>query len=910
MHILKQYLCVALAAVSIPSMASVVAPGDGPYFSLRKDQTLYIYDKSSRDLIPQLAAYNEAVRAMYDLGYGWKLDEEMDLVLTSPKQQIANAYATVSPNIKTVWFPSGVALSEEFADSSWLLLLNIHEVAHLYQLNAKGGFNSKLKRVFGNAFVLVPFVPLFIHPNFLTPSFIIEGNATFNESRLNLGGRLHSGEKRALVLAQIAAGDIDPTRLINDDFRFPFGEESYLQGAYFQAHLAAKYGVEKTNQFFVEQGKHYFWPLILNKTFRDHFGSSYPQEIREYVRNLEGLAKKQQRTSGDFLKRTTFVGSLNHDANSIFFLTTDAREPSLLQVFDKATKTFKTRQMDLIPGKVFWDGSTPLTASSDQHDLHHTEYSLYGEGAQLDPRYRGQIVTDQRGGKTVSLDAGDSWLEPKLLLDGEPYDIAHSHAVLDSSGNVYYFRQNGTERILYRNREPLTKFEGFYAKPMEVGADGSFYFIGSTDFGSTLYRLRGKEITRMLRSDRVIDARQVGHDEFLVVEVHNKGHDILLARAETQTAAPAMFSYGFTNQSLIPAGVMTAETVAQKEKPYNSFTQLRYSALEFSSGYSTGSGLAGAAAAVFTDPLEYQSLTLAWAGTQFNDRQAQVLYEFTKYLPDFFARYTYEEDEWQTLNKVDRYAYDQEVAVGFNLPILRWRRWDAAVGLAATYEKHDAHNDSLSALVLDDIEETRGVMSVFNLNYVIAPSLGFHPWRAFTLSYANRLETEVNAWAKKFNTSIIQTRYVHGLPMETYATLAGTYAWAEVPDIKVTYDQTTLSRDIRVPRLTSHKEEYLVKSAGALRLELTHVLTMPNYSARIPLGLNRIAPVAVGQGIFLNDDPLNVYPQNTFEWGWGADFEILLLHRIPLQLRLLNAYDTRSPQDMESEAKLAYKVSF
>ncbi len=103
------------------------------------------------------------------------------------------------PNIKTVWFPSGAAVSDEMAESSWLLLLNAHEVAHLYQLNAKGKFNSALKSVFGNASALaVPFVPflaIYIHPNFFTPTFMIEGNATFNESRLNLGGRLHSGEK-------------------------------------------------------------------------------------------------------------------------------------------------------------------------------------------------------------------------------------------------------------------------------------------------------------------------------------------------------------------------------------------------------------------------------------------------------------------------------------------------------------------------------------------------------------------------------------------------------------------------------------------------------------------------------------------------------------------------------------------
>lgn len=909
MHILRHCFYLWVLAFSLLSAASVVAPDDGPYYRLRKGQTLYIYDETSRGLIDQLTAYNQAVRAMYDQSFGWKLDEEMDLLLTSPKQQVANAYATVSPNIKTVWYPSGAAMVEEMADSSWMLLLNAHEVAHLYQLNAKGEFNSGLKSIFGNAFLLWPVIPIFVHPNFLTPTFIIEGNATFNESRLNLGGRLHSGEKRALVLAQIAAGDIDPTRLINDDFRFPFGEESYMQGAYFQAHLATKYGVEKTNHFFVEQGKHFFWPLILNKTFRDHFGNSYPQEIHEYVRNMESLAKNQQRSSGETLIDTTFVGSLNHDDKRIFFLTTRGKELPLLQVFNKATKSLDSRHIDLFTGKVFFDGATPLTSSSDQHDLHHTEYSLYGEGGRLDPRYRGQIVTDQRAGKTVSVDAADSWLQPKLLLNGEPYDIAQSHAILDNQGHVYYFRQNGTERILYKDREPVTKFEGFYAKPMEVTDDGTFYFIGSTDFGSTLYRLRGKEIVRVLKSDRVIDARWVAGDEFLVVEVNNLGHNIMITKAEPRAQLPATFSYGFPNVNLIPQKAISAEAVRQEERPYNSLGQMRYSALEFTTSYSTGPGVNGSALATFTDPLEYQAFTLGWAGSQFDDRSAVVQYSFTKYLPNFFARYTYEEDEWQTVNKVDQLAYDHEVIAGFNLPILRWRRWDSAIGLAGIYQHNDAHNDP-SAPRRADVEESYGLLSSFSLNYTLPTALGFYPWRAFELSYVNRLETSANTWRKQDNTSLVQSSYVYGLPEEFYVTVAGAYAWAETPDIKVGADHATVSQDIRVSRLTSHKEEFLARNAGSARLEVTKVVTIPAYSARLPIGLNRIAPVVVGQGLFLDDDPANLYPQNTFEWGWGADLEVLLAHRIPVHVRFLQAYDTRSPIDADNKADLVYKMSF
>src|ERR1035437_4678941 len=130
--------------------SSVVQPGDGPYYRLRKGQILYIYDPTIRDSIPQFTGYMQAIRAGYDKSFNWKLDEEEDLILTSPAQQVANAYVTVSPNIKSVWFPSGPALLEQMAESSWFFALATHETSHLYQLNAKGPVNSAVKSVFGN----------------------------------------------------------------------------------------------------------------------------------------------------------------------------------------------------------------------------------------------------------------------------------------------------------------------------------------------------------------------------------------------------------------------------------------------------------------------------------------------------------------------------------------------------------------------------------------------------------------------------------------------------------------------------------------------------------------------------------------------------------------------------------------
>jgi hypothetical protein len=151
--------------------------------------------------------------------------------------------------------------------------------------------------------------------------------------------------------------------------------------------------------------------------------------------------------------------------------------------------------------------------------------------------------------------------------------------------------------------------------------------------------------------------------------------------------------------------------------------------------------------------------------------------------------------------------------------------------------------------------------------------------------------------------------FTYGFPREFYATLFGKVAWAERPNILVSGEQST-SPDIRIDRLTAFHPEFNAKTAGALRLELQKAYRTPVYSSRIPLGLNRTAPLLVGQGLFFNDDRYDRFPQNTFEWGYGADFEFLLAHMIPFQLRWLESFDTRQPYHRETKASFNYHAEF
>lgn len=908
MHKLLTLICIFV--LSTATQATVVQPNDGPYLQYRAPRTLYIYDENTREIIDEARAYNEAVRDFYDKSFNWKLDEEEDLIFTSKNQQIGNAYATVSPNLKTVWYPSGALMLEGAAASSWMTLLSSHESAHLYQLNAKGPTGSTLKSIFGNAFILMPLglFPIFIHPNQLLPRSLLEGNAVFNESRFNQGGRLHSGEVRALVFAQIQAGDVDATRLINDEFKYPYGDVAYLQGGYFQAHLASKYGVERTNRYFFEQSHHYIWPFIINDTFRQHFGSSFYQEVREYLRGIHGLAKNQKAAEAPSVFRAEFILPLNHDSEKVYFLTTDQRETPVLREFDKKSRQWTSRQLDLLAGKAFKDQGEVKTAATYKPNLHTIEYSLYGQGASFDPRYRGQIVTDQRAGQTVALDAGGTWLEPRLLLNGENYDVAHSTGILDDSGRVYYFRQNGLERILYRNRQPLFKYDGFYGKPMEVTADGTVYFIANTDYGSTLFQWRNGEIARVLSSDRVVEARKVGENEFLAVEVNARGQNVVLVKAEYKAQTPATYTYGFPSQNLIPQKVTTPAEVKSEEKSYNSIRELRFSSMDIGGGFSNYSGLNGSIALQFADPLEYQSIIAAAAASK---ERTQVLlnYDFSKYLPNFFFQYFYDNDTWRSFTGKEYKSPETQITAAVKLPFWRWRRWNAAGLLGLNFKNEDIHNDPALPIKLPAFDETYGAVSQLRLQYSVAPGLAILPWRHFSLGFTNKIEVDHSVWKKRYNTSSVSTTVTYGFPREFYATFSGKLAWAERANILVT-GYPSESPDTRIERITSFHDEFNAKTAGMLRLELQKALRTPFYSDRIPLGLSRTSPLLVGQGLFFNDDRLNRWPQNTFEWGYGADFEFLLFHILPVSFRWLEAFDTRQPAKVETKAQLNYRVEF
>ena len=151
----------------------------------------------------------------------------------------------------------------------------MHESSHLYQLNAKRDLSRIGHAIFGNnepGNIPVPIdtnpltffpVPFLTHPNVLLPTWLLEGNGVFNESRFGNGGRLFSGASRALFYSLLKANLLDETRLTNNGLYFPFGTEKYIVGGYFSLYLAERFGTLAVNRFFWAHAIHYFNLYVL-----------------------------------------------------------------------------------------------------------------------------------------------------------------------------------------------------------------------------------------------------------------------------------------------------------------------------------------------------------------------------------------------------------------------------------------------------------------------------------------------------------------------------------------------------------------------------------------------------------------------------------------------------------------------
>jgi hypothetical protein len=193
-------------------------------------------------------------------------------------------------------WPAG---SEFLGDTDdWLRLVFTHEFTHIVHLDRSEGWARVARAVVGR-------LPL-TFPNLFLPEWQIEGLATFEESALTGGGRLHAGDFLAIVGEAGRAGRLEPLDRLNGGLTdWPDGHASYAYGSLFHAYLADRFGPQTLRQLAERTAGRV--PFLGSPAFKHVYGASLGTLWRDFQAGLAAGAAEPESTAARRLTHHGFT---------------------------------------------------------------------------------------------------------------------------------------------------------------------------------------------------------------------------------------------------------------------------------------------------------------------------------------------------------------------------------------------------------------------------------------------------------------------------------------------------------------------------------------------------------------------------------------------------------------------------
>src|SRR2546422_3717576 len=245
---------------------------------------------------------------------------------------VANGATTVFPSNRVyLWLPPPVGDPGLERFDSWLRLVTLHELTHVFHLDRVRGAWGVLQRVFGRAPGLFP--------NAFQPSWVIEGLATYYESKFTNGGRVRGSFHTQLLAADHAGGaSRSPTNALLFT-RWPDGLAPYAYGSRFFNYLSGAAGDSVVPRF-VEATAAQLIPFRVGRQVsRVAPGRTLAAEWRSAtaLARAPGSAEAPAALTIDSLLRTLPVPRVSPDGRRIVYVRDDGKGALELRVLDAAT---------------------------------------------------------------------------------------------------------------------------------------------------------------------------------------------------------------------------------------------------------------------------------------------------------------------------------------------------------------------------------------------------------------------------------------------------------------------------------------------------------------------------------------------------------------------------------------------
>ena len=767
-----------------------------------------------------------------------------------------------------IHYIAGADLVDYMCTTSWLKTLLFHESAHNFQINPKKNPLSKIahKIVKNMPVTSLYFMPIFPVPNALEHSFMLEGNAVLNESRFGNGGRLYNGSLLAMAITQARKGYITPKRTYNNHLYFPYRAHHYIVGGFFQLYLAEKYGVDKVNEYFWNFSGQYL-PIQTSDIFVQTFGQDYAKELADYDSWLKLKYSGFKVSSGDIIATSQGHKKLNNDKEEVFFLTGDGLSKPKLQIISKIDGLKKSKKDNFFNGKVFKIGDKYLTSSSRHTEVEKKEMALYDCKGRVLENSRSKIVQDiLSDGKFAYFDVRKSFDQPALYIGDSFYDYVNSSVFVDDADNIYYFKQDGKKRTLYKNKMAQFSIQSWFGFVVDVKDDG-IMFIANSKNGSSLYLYDGA-FSRLSSGDDIVDAKLLDGDNLLLATITSDGYNYIKTKIDKTKQEPFERTFFFENRDDFNFKYNEPKQPLE-HKHYESYKNLHYSALNHTLVINN-ENVDFSIGAKFADPLGQNSANIFIS--RFNEETlAGVGYENSVY------RLSYGVDIYGVLEK------DENISSR-----------DAGANLFMNYPLYRSGYQSANLDLNYHIDHDRDEREPLSL------SLNFRDVKKFGKSMYDNSKHSASLFGVKDRDDFIvgaSYNFFHDLAEEFYAGVGVKYSYSDTDftskkhGIKIDDNILGLSRDASLITMPSIQTDLYAKEVLKAGVSIYKVLNLDYYSFTIPLSLRResiYAKFNYYDMTFLNDKS-----EDFSEYIMGLNLDLLFLHSNPIPLSFEYIYNDK-----------------
>jgi len=267
----------AFLSLAIPVATQGASFPPGYHFrSLSTARVTVHFHQGLEPMAREAAALATRVLEAHEARYGQRIGR-LNLVLADNEDD-PNGFATPLPYPLVslrVASPDG---SDDFGNlEGWLPLVVTHELAHSVHLDEARGIIRLGRRIFGRA--------PFLFPNALTPTWMIEGLATYEETEGTAFGRGRNPDSR-MVLRMAAIEDefLHQDQAVLGLDAWPSGQASYLFGEAFLRNLTAHHGPATLPELArVQSGK--VIPFLDDFTAHKVTGTTFHRQWSEWQRS-------------------------------------------------------------------------------------------------------------------------------------------------------------------------------------------------------------------------------------------------------------------------------------------------------------------------------------------------------------------------------------------------------------------------------------------------------------------------------------------------------------------------------------------------------------------------------------------------------------------------------------------------